>query len=173
MKFIILYKTTNLVNKRVYWGIHETSDLFFGTPDYSDPYIGHGGDLNSDLKRYGRRAFVVEAIQGFDDMDKAKNRLQLYTKDLNNSYNKPIVFTEERRKHLSELNLAEKNPFYGKKHSEDTKKTLKSFRSSVKWVKNDAENVEKQIDKNDPIPDGYTEGRLFRKRNKKKPTNPQ
>jgi hypothetical protein len=92
---------------------------------------------------------VVEAIQGFDTMERAKSRLELYTKDLNNSYNKPIVFTEERRKHLSEVNTAEKNPFYGKKHTEETKITLKSFRSSVKWVKNDAENVEKQIDKND------------------------
>ena len=65
--------------------------------------------------------------------------------------------TEEHKEKLRIANGGENNPFYGKKHTENTKKTLTEFRKRQRWVFKGEE--ERQIDAENPIPDGWAYGR--------------
>ena len=51
----IVYKTTNLVNNKIYIGIHSTNDI-------NDGYLGSGVYLFSDLKKYGKENFKREVL---------------------------------------------------------------------------------------------------------------
>lgn len=57
MRFIV-YKTTNLINKKFYLGAHDTQ---------SQPnYIGSGFTLKHAIEKYGRNNFVRETLAEFD-----------------------------------------------------------------------------------------------------------
>ena len=166
MQFVILFKTVNRVNGRVYFGVHRTSDLFFGTRESIDAYCGNTADIYADIKRYGRKAFIVEAIQGFANEQEAQPHLdRLIASADANSYNKPRVFTEEHKKKIAESQTGEKNAMFGKSHSDDTLQQLSAYRSSIKWI-NDG-TTEKQIGKEDVIPEGWNSGRLYKPRKKR------
>jgi hypothetical protein len=62
-----LYKTTNLVNKKIYIGVHTTEDIAFGCDSWEDPYIGSGHNIWAALKKYGRDKFQVEIVAYFDE----------------------------------------------------------------------------------------------------------
>ena len=54
----IIYKTTNLVNGKYYVGASNGKNKF---------YIGSGTALKSAVKQYGRKNFVVEVLETFDN----------------------------------------------------------------------------------------------------------
>ena len=66
-----LYKTTNLVNKKFYLGVHTTEDIAFGCDNWEDPYVGSGHNIWAALKKYGRDKFQVEIVAYFDEEDYA------------------------------------------------------------------------------------------------------
>jgi hypothetical protein len=66
-----LYKTTNLVNNRIYIGVHCTEDVGFGTDTWLDDYIGSGKSVTKALEKYNRENFKVEVIAYFDTEDAA------------------------------------------------------------------------------------------------------
>jgi hypothetical protein len=68
------------------------------------------------------------------------------------------VRSEEFKQAAAERVKGEKNPFFGQKHSEDTKTRLKQHRASVIWINDTC--TEKQIQKDAAIPDGWQRGRL-------------
>ena len=51
----IVYKTTNLVNNKIYIGIHSTNDI-------NDGYLGSGSALSHAIKKYGKENFVRKII---------------------------------------------------------------------------------------------------------------
>ena len=171
MKFYILYKATNVVIDRAFHGIHMTSDIFYGTRDSTDPYVGSTPDIIADLRKYGRGAFVVEAIQAYFSHEDASRALDRITFPAN-SYNTNVraiaqignknalgsVRTDEEKAKLSEINTGEKNPFYGKKHDDDTKKIIADHRKQLRWITNGFEN--RQIAKTDPVPSGWSVGKM-------------
>lgn len=164
MKLFILYKTTCLVNGRSYVGLHETDDLYFGTENAIDSHCGNAIEMQKDLRQYGRQAFRVETIHAFPIYEDATRALARAIDLLpDNSYHSKTHQSEQFRKTMSDINLGEKNPFYGKQHSDRTKQELSSFRTGIKWINNG--NSEKQIPKNDPVPEGYNPGRLKRIKN--------
>lgn len=57
----IIYKTTNLVNGKVYIGQHLCQD------DTFDGYLGSGTKLKSAIKHYGRRNFKRETLRVCDN----------------------------------------------------------------------------------------------------------
>lgn len=171
--FYILYKTTNLVNYRVYCGIHIAHDPFFGTEMSTDTHIGDTQEIREDLIRYGRNSFIVEAIHAFSDYESAAKALNTILPKLPaNSYNAAnargkalkgnqnslgVVRSEEYKERKREQTTGELNPFYGKQHSAETKQSLSQFRASLMWINNGV--AEKQQPKFDPIPAGWQKGR--------------
>lgn len=63
-KYYIIYKTTNIVNDKIYIGIHYTSKL-------NDSYIGSGKLLKQEIKIIGREKFKKEILFIFYDKQTA------------------------------------------------------------------------------------------------------
>ncbi len=51
----IIYKTTNLINGKIYVGYHNT--------DINDGYLGSGTIFSKALKKYGKKNFVREVLE--------------------------------------------------------------------------------------------------------------
>jgi len=58
--FYTVYKTTNLLNNKVYIGLHETEDL-------NDAYLGSGILLRQAIKKYGTSNFKKEILFVYDN----------------------------------------------------------------------------------------------------------
>lgn len=152
-KYGIIYKITNKINGKVYIGQTVRERGFKGRYECSGEGIErvykyhksekeHNRNYNKHLlysiEKYGFEAF--EVIEEFDvayskeELDELEKK---YIKDFNclnpNGYNNDEggnegKFCEESRRLLSEKNSGENNPFYGKKHSEETKKKMSEAR---------------------------------------------
>jgi group I intron endonuclease len=80
-KYHYLYKTTNLINGKFYYGMHSTDNL-------EDGYKGSGTLLRRSIKKYGIDNFVIEILEFFDTREAlAEAEMKLVTevqvKDLN------------------------------------------------------------------------------------------
>ena len=62
-----IYKTTNLVNKKYYYGMHSTDDL-------EDGYLGSGRRLRRSINKYGEENHVREILEFVDDRKKLIER---------------------------------------------------------------------------------------------------
>jgi hypothetical protein len=63
-----IYKTTNLINNKIYIGQHVTNNL-------NDNYLGSGKLLKKAIKKYGKENFKKE-ILCFCDSTKELNRIE-------------------------------------------------------------------------------------------------
>ena len=154
----------NLVDGRVWYFVHESTDIFYGTENYTDPYIGAQPLLLEDLKKYGRNAFVVTALQAFPFRQDAEKALERYRPIATyvNPPTAPRVVTEEQRERMKMNTLGDKNPFYGKKHGEKTLEVLQKYRKNQRWINDGVK--EQQIPVDSELPDGFKYGRLPRQR---------
>jgi hypothetical protein len=64
----IVYKTTNLINHKIYIGIHKQNNLIF------DGYFGSGLLLNLAIKKYGEHNFIREIMFSYDNLQEARNK---------------------------------------------------------------------------------------------------
>lgn len=64
MTYHFIYKTTNLINGRYYYGVHSTKML-------DDDYLGSGTILTAAIKKYGRKNFKREILALFDERSEA------------------------------------------------------------------------------------------------------
>lgn len=62
-KYHFIYKTTNLVNGRYYYGMHSTDNL-------NDDYLGSGHRLWKAIRKYGKENFKREIIEFCEDREK-------------------------------------------------------------------------------------------------------
>lgn len=58
-RYHFLYRTTNLVNKKYYFGVHSTYNL-------GDGYLGSGKKLTRAVKKYGEENFKIEILEFFE-----------------------------------------------------------------------------------------------------------
>lgn len=73
--FYTIYKTTNLLNGKIYIGKHQTKDL-------NDGYIGSGKLLKRSIKKYGIENFKKDIIFQFDnESDMNAKEAELVTED--------------------------------------------------------------------------------------------
>lgn len=76
---IFLYKTTNLINGKFYYGVH-TGPL---EETLGRLYMGSGVLIKQAIKKYGRQNFIREVIEVFDDYTSAyKREAEIVTDEL-------------------------------------------------------------------------------------------
>lgn len=137
LMYFTVYKTTNIVNGKIYVGSHKTDNI-------NDEYLGSGKYLTRSIQKYGKENFKKEILQIFDNPDdmfilEAKIVDENFVKrddtynmkiggyggwdHINSKPRKPI--SDETRLKMSKAKkdrmLKENNHFYGKKHSEHSK----------------------------------------------------
>lgn len=107
MKYYIVYKTTNLLNNKIYIGRHTTDNL-------NDNYIGSGTEFQKAIKEFGRENFKKEILFIFDNWKEMVDKeTELLTEDFvnsDNNYNSTrqgkglITHSEEVRERLRQIN---------------------------------------------------------------------
>lgn len=146
----VVYKITNTINGKIYIGYTMCSFANRMGHHKHDDYK-YNTLLGKDIKKYGWDKFKPEIIAEEDSKEKLLELERYYIKFFNskspNGYNmtpggeklfgadNPFwgrTHSDETRKLLSEINkkkVGEKNPFYGKHHSEETKQRLRECNS--------------------------------------------
>ena len=153
----VIYKTTNLVNNKIYIG----KRIFSKEKFLKNRYYGSGKLLKEFIKKYGIENFSREIIEEVDN--NILGEREIYWINLYNSNNLDIGYnltiggnskygrksnniSDDTKKKISESvskYLAENgHPFQGKNHSEETKQKI---REKLKDRKLPKEQVEKFI----------------------------
>ena len=134
---MIIYKTTNLVNGKIYVGQDSKNN---------PKYLGSGIALNNAIKKYGKENFKKEILENCvdkKDMDEKEifwiSKLDARNKNVGYNItkggegclgfsNKGIIFTKEHRDNISKNHAdvnGDKNPMYGKTHTDEVKEKLR------------------------------------------------
>lgn len=117
MTYHMLYKTTNLVNGKIYIGVHKTEDI-------NDPYMGSGKRLLLAIEKYGVKNFEKTILEYFDDAE------SMYARE-KEIVNKEFLCREDvynlkvgGEGGFDWINDSGNGGFKGRAHSEETKKKL-------------------------------------------------
>lgn len=122
--YYIIYKTTNLLNKMIYIGSHQTDNL-------NDGYIGSGKHLKRAIQKYGKENFKFEILHFLPSKEKM---FEVERNIVNENFVKdPLTYNLK-------IGGSGGNPgivgaFKGKRHTEETKE--KQRQASLKQVTTD------------------------------------
>jgi group I intron endonuclease len=129
---LIIYKTTNLINGKIYIGKYE------GKYNY---YIGSGKIIKRAIEKYGKENFKRETLEDNIEDHKLLCEREIYWINFYNSTDPKIGYnishggmggqlgipwSDEQKKKLSLKNSGEKNGNYNKKHSIEIKELISS-----------------------------------------------
>lgn len=193
--YYTIYKTTNLINGKIYIGAHKTKDL-------NDSYMGSGKYLARAIEKHGIENFKKEILFVFDNPEEMyAKEAELVNADFlaeENTYNLRVgglggfdyaikawktrfkedpSFREKIRnnRRLSREKQNEIYPngtFHGKRHSEETKRKISEKASQrvgegnsqfgTRWIHSLELQISKKIKKEDPLPEGWVEGRKMK-----------
>ncbi len=139
--FFTVYETRNLVNDKIYVGVH-------GTEDPYDDYLGSGAHFKRAVKKYGLENFQKKLILVTDSREdaywlegqivtpefcKRKNTYNIKLggsggwEYVNEYFNKGKIVSEQTRQKMSisgKKKIGPKNPFYGKSHTIENKQRI-------------------------------------------------
>jgi len=103
--YYFVYKTTNLINGKIYIGIHRTENL-------NDNYLGSGKFLKQAIKKYGRKNFKREILYLGDSYEDISNKeRELVTEEFcksHTTYNTELggkggkIWTDELKQKMSD-----------------------------------------------------------------------
>lgn len=149
--YYIVYKTTNLVNDKIYVGVHSTDN-----PDVFDGYLGSGKVLLLAKKKYGKEKFKRETLFTYETYEEA------FLKE-HRIVDKEFI----ERKDTYNIKIGgdgfaggKDHPMFGKHHTEETKKKM-SGKNHHNYGKPHSEETKKKIGLGN-------KGKCFSKKHKKK-----
>jgi len=170
----IVYKITNIVNNKIYIGIHKTKNI-------DDGYFGSGSLLKKAIEKYGKLNFVLDILYYCNSeqqmLDKERDLIKEYNStDKKIGYNMSpgqggYCLSEEGRKKISIFNKGKK---LSQSHMEKLKnpkneKTKQKFKEAQRlrrlnqpksaWYHEPLTNISKQIFENESIPLNWVKGR--------------
>lgn len=132
--FYYLYEIKNLINDKIYVGVHKTKNL-------NDGYMGSGSEILSEIKSIGESNFSKTILEFFDTSE------QMYAREkevVNNDFlSRPDVYNRRRGglggfDYINQSNISK---FKGRKHSDQTKvnisEKLKGNTNSTGAVRSD------------------------------------
>lgn len=133
----IVYITLNMINMKMYVGVHSCVDL-------DDGYLGSGTLLKKAIKKYGKENFRREILYVFDNKQDAYSKeaeiVKEFIVDSEEFYNltkggRCLSMTWDIREKISQSkkgqNIGDKNPMYGKVHTEESKKKMSNRKYST------------------------------------------
>lgn len=136
-KYHYTYQIKNLVNKKTYVGRHSTDNI-------NDGYMGSGKILKRAIKLYGIENFAIEILGFFDSFEDLVEEesfivdssfvIREDTYNITPGGNNPVMYGEDNpswkggtsiynRKGRPDFS-GEKNPMFGKKHTEEAKNKI-------------------------------------------------
>jgi group I intron endonuclease len=139
-KHNLVYKTTNLINQKIYIGVHSTNDI-------EDGYIGSGKTFKHAIKKYGKENFTRELLFDFPTPEEAyakeKELVDLIFINRKDNYNFKEGGEQGKISEATRLKLKQKtccwrgkkgkdHPWFGRNHSEKTKNKLSIARMGNK-----------------------------------------
>lgn len=162
-----IYKTTNLINSKIYVG-QKKSKTFKG-----HLYLGSGKYLKRAINKYGKENFKVDLLEEIETKELMDER-EIYWIDYYRATDENIGYNISNGGNVNRSMSGIHNPMYGKPRSEELKlylsktnkgkKYSKEFKEKCKlrminkhWYNNGA--VEKYFD-DTSVPDGFILGRL-------------
>ena len=135
-----IYKISNIINNKVYIGqsidIERRFTVHMRDLNNNKHYNQH---LQASYNKYGKEAFLYEVlciceITELDDMERffidyynSMNQEYGYNKESGGSKNK--IISDETREKYRINNRGSKNPFYGKKHTKESREKIKAASS--------------------------------------------
>ena len=151
-----VYKTTNLINGKIYIGISKKKSK------NSLLYLGSGKALKRAVSKYGRKNFKKEIIEENDEFSykDLQNLEKKYIKEYNSTDNN-IGYNISQG---GDGNCNEVNGMYGKKHSNETKEKIRNTRK----IKSDVDPNYGKITEESRL----NMSEFMKIRNKEKPTLP-
>lgn len=155
IKYHFLYKTTNLINGKYYYGMHSTYKL-------DDGYLGSGKILRYSIRKYGTENFNIEIIDFYPSREELVDaEIKLITEMIvdeklcmNLKRGGLGGFTKEQshKGALKMLNKIWKDDEFIKRHKERKSKLIKELYSSGKikrcdWTgrKHSKDSIDKMI----------------------------
>lgn len=114
----IIYQTTNLVNNKIYIGVHSTNDL-------DDGYMGSGHLIKRAIEKHGINNFSREILYMFD------TPAQAYSKEkeiVNESF-----ITNSNTYNMCVGGRGGDTGWYGCNHSEESKQKISEVKKGIKF----------------------------------------
>lgn len=125
MSTYIIYKTTNLLNNKIYVGKHQQETFEF------DGYLGTGKIIKLTIKKYGVEHFIREILEFCTSAN--INEKEIYWIDKLSATNPEVGYNLTSGgeggcvwsgNHPAKGKTGELSPWFGRKHSEETKKLI-------------------------------------------------
>lgn len=136
-KYNFVYKTTCLVNNKIYVGRHSTNNL-------DDGYLGSGKALLLSVKKYGKKNFNREILEFCNEIQELNKREEFWIFELN-SLNRSIGYN------LSEFSSGGDLLTNNENLEEIKKKISKAVRSSNRWSLENRLKQSKEMKLNNPM----------------------
>lgn len=123
--FFYVYQITNKINNKIYIGVHKTKEL-------NDSYMGSGKLIKRAFDKYGVENFNKEILHKCNTYEEA---LMIEQQIVDDSFlERKDVYNIRRggcggfdyinKNNLHASKYGTDNPFFGKKHTEETKKAI-------------------------------------------------
>lgn len=114
-----VYKTTNLINNKIYIGVHKTSNP-------NDSYLGSGNAIKQAIHKYGKSNFTKTILFEYDNkidmFNKEKELVDVSFIKQENTYNLIVGGIGKNKNEYNRFGY--NNHFYNKHHTSKSKKTI-------------------------------------------------